>query len=206
MAKKIAIILAGGLNADGTLPNYCVSRANEFIKLRESFSNVICSSLFTLNVCPKLDSNGFPISESVEIARYIYKNCGIIPLIENSSFDTIGSAFFTRQMIDVLFPGETIDITIFTSDFHLERAKIIFKRVYSLSPNSNRFSVEAIGDKFKGSYNRIQKEICSTKDFLLSDFNSVKSLDMFAAKIFTNHQNYNIKFSSNFSNNSNMCY
>jgi len=80
-----------------------------------------------------VDCDGFHLTESQVYATLLHEKYGIpwdSILEENVSLDTIGNAYFSRVMhID---PLEITDITIVTSDFHMERTRLIFNKVFSL--------------------------------------------------------------------------
>ena len=84
---------------------------------------------------PPLDDNKFPIFESAAGARYLIA-AGVPSsrvLMETSSWDTIGNAFFSR-VIHVQ-PRGWRRVLVIASDFHLERVQAAFDWAYTLTPN-----------------------------------------------------------------------
>lgn len=81
-----------------------------------------------------VDERGFPIVDAVAQARYLTSR-GVPAdrlLLEASSFDTIGNAFFSRVLHAE--PRRLRRLLIITSDFHMPRTEMIFRWVYSLPP------------------------------------------------------------------------
>jgi hypothetical protein len=84
---------------------------------------------------PPLDDNKFPIFEAAAGARYLIA-AGVPAsrvLMETSSWDTIGNAFFSR-VIHVQ-PRGWRRVLVIASDFHLERVAAAFNWAYALTPN-----------------------------------------------------------------------
>jgi uncharacterized SAM-binding protein YcdF (DUF218 family) len=90
-----------------------------------------------------LDHLGFPIFESTASAAYLSHRWRIpstLLLIETSSYDTIGNAFWARTShIDV---RGWSDLLIITSSFHMDRTKQIFDWVFALPSDAAAQTVQ----------------------------------------------------------------
>ena len=197
LTENIIVLLAGGLTAEGKLPEWVHLRILKGIEIAKSVTNptVIFSSNYTLNKPPILQ-DGFPKSEAVEMARVFqrYADFKYCPLIENSSHDTIGSAFYVRSLL--LNNDEKRDLLLVTSDFHMDRAAYIYQKVLSLEPPFNRVSLIPAAtisntqllerrDKEKKAGEKVKKT--------LDGFNTVQQ---FRDWLFCEHSNYNVEFCS----------
>lgn len=188
----VYIILAGGLSDDGQLPAHVKHRI-DFVKDRVNENDqVIFSALYSLNIPPVIDECGFPMSESVQMMKY-YKtgliNEGCSLFLENSSFDTIGSAFYIRKIFYFLLKNK--DVKVVTSDFHYKRTKIVFQLIWSLMPrlpvNSLAFvSIKTNTIEFSKRRSKEYQAIKSAQS-TLSTFNNENEL---AEWLFTKHENY----------------
>ena len=188
----VYIVLSGGLLDNGELPCY-VKKRIEFVKNNHnSHDYIIFSSLYSLNIAPVINDLGFPVSEAVAMKEY-YMSISIQPykevFVENSSFDTIGSAFFLRKMFQFVLVNE--EVIVVTSDFHRERTEYIFKKIWNLIPVLNIKSIEFFGvqtNQQKSSL-RIQKERNSLIEIKKS-LSNFSDLEKFSHWIFTKHDNY----------------
>ncbi len=109
-------------------------------KYRDAY--IVTLSAGTTHKPPPLDVNGYPIFESVAAAHYLMRH-GILPeriLIETSSYDTIGNAYFSRMIhID---PLSLKKLLIVTSEFHMPRTQVIFEWVYHLEGLPQDYDLE----------------------------------------------------------------
>ena len=133
---ECAIVLGFGLDAKGKLPKIFLSRLNKAIELyrRNLFRKII--------VAGGLTNKRLSLTEAEAMKRYLIRK-GLPSadiLKEESSSDTIGNAFFVKKKI--LQKKKWKRIIIITSDFHVERAKIIFRKVYG-----RNFFMKFIGTK-----------------------------------------------------------
>src|SRR6056297_2341497 len=100
MVKKYdaILILGGGLISKEEPKPWAKERLDEAIKSSNGKEYFIVLSAGTVHKPPFLDSEGFPVFEAEVMADYLIKK-GINPkkvLTENSSYDTIGNAYFSR--------------------------------------------------------------------------------------------------------------
>jgi len=129
------------------LPSWVRRRLDRALELQRG-EYLVTLSAGTPHRPPPLDENNFPIFESAAGARYLIE-AGIPPsqvLMETSSLDTIGNAFFSR-VIHVQ-PRGWRRVLVITSDFHLERVQAAFTWVYGLTPHPIESGVyyEAVSD------------------------------------------------------------
>lgn len=193
-SPRLIIILGGGLLEDGQLPDHVIQRLKTAEGLHTGCCKYLCSSIFTLNK-PQVVSNGFVLSESREMARYLKKRDPYAQvLMENSSFDTIGSAVFTRVIFDYIINER--DVFIVTSDFHFDRVKTIYNRIFRLTPKLNFRSINFVSSiSHLFSSERENHEISARNKFIEV---SKKWLDLKDAKswLFDSHENYSKFYSS----------
>ena len=124
--RDVIIVLAGGINSDGSLPNipkYRVEKGVELYKQKVApFLLMSGSWSFMLDYVP-------PTTEAKAMRDYAIKLN--VPedkiLLEEKSNDTIGNAYFTK--VDFLIPKNWKNVCVVTSEFHMERTKYIFKKV-----------------------------------------------------------------------------
>jgi hypothetical protein len=135
------LVPGGGVRAGGALPSWVRVRLD---RARELYSGefIITLSAGTPHRPPPLDDEGFPILESVAAARRLIES-GIPAdriLIETSSYDTIGNAFFAKVIHTD--PLGLRRLRIITSDFHAARTQAAFEWVYSLAPNGAEYELK----------------------------------------------------------------
>lgn len=127
------LVLGSGVRSGGVLPSWVVCRLQRAIETRGK-GYIIVLSAGTPHRAPPIDTNGFPIIESVAEARYLMK-AGVPAertLQETSSYDTIGNAYFARTIHTD--PAGLSKLLVITSDFHMERTRTIFKWIFALTP------------------------------------------------------------------------
>ncbi len=150
-----------------------------------------------MNTPPKLDSLGFPLSEAKVMMEYYKSNGGASNnlYLENASTDTIGSAVFIKLLFSWLL--ENRNIFVITSDFHLKRTKVIFKKVLSIPrPYLKIKEIKFIG--VNGKYRNIlreKRELSQTIAFI-EQYGSFSSINQFIYELVHNHNNYNAKYKS----------
>lgn len=129
LMKDVIIILAGGINNDGSLPDLPKSRVDCGIQhFRNGDARVLIMTGkygFWLDWQKQIP----PRSEAEAMKEYAISKK--IPsdsiLTEQESKDTLGNAYFTK--VNILEPNNWKNILVVTSDFHLERTKYIFDLV-----------------------------------------------------------------------------
>lgn len=200
--NNIYIILGGGVNKNGNLPNHVLNRVDLVSNIATKEDLIIASSSFSLNIPPKLDKNNYVIFESTQIAREMKKRGFKNIITENWSHDTIGSAIFCRMLIcsiDVNFQK----IIVVTSDFHFDRASNIFKWAFnSLKPVLKKIevlSVESYEDNSEDLIKRNHKEKQSNISFE-RNFKNILDFDDALLSLLLNHDNYNLNLFSKHKN------
>jgi DUF218 domain len=127
------LIPGGGLTPSGELPPFVRARLDR--ALAHSADFYIALSGGTTHLPPPLDSHGYPIFESATAARYLHERG--VPrdriLIETSSHDTIGNAFFTRTIHTD--PRGLCRLLLINSRFHMPRTEAIFRWVFGAAPD-----------------------------------------------------------------------
>lgn len=204
-----AIVLGGGVNNDGSLPEHVVSRLELTAKSHRQYSFIIFSSRYSLNKPPVQDDSGFILTEAATMAseflsRFDFRGQ---PFLELSSTDTIGSALNCRALMQNT--GVRVDeIFVVTSDWHAERAKYIFDWAFSLDGNglisptircSEALSVGAV------SKERQLRESRSLERFKI-EWSHIRSWSEAWLRLLKHHDNYNFNNRSNFRASENYLY
>lgn len=125
------LIPGGGVRGNGVLPPWVAARFDRALAASGD-PLFIALSAGTPHRPPPLDSRGFPVTEARAGAGYL-RSRGIDHariLLEESSFDTVGNAYFSRVIHAI--PREFRRILVITSDFHMPRTEAAFRWVYSL--------------------------------------------------------------------------
>lgn len=155
--KKALFILPHLMEKNGRLGIESISRINESI------------SIFKENSFDFLITSGWDYRKDSKLmigkvmAEYIIKNFKIDRnkiLIDNYSRDTVGDAFFVREQF--VIPKNIFNLTIVTSDWHVERAKVIFKKFFK--NNFNLYVIGSFSNKKNDDYIK-KKEILSLNSF-----------------------------------------
>jgi hypothetical protein len=139
------LIPGGGVRHHGALPDYVAARFERALDIAGD-ALLIPLSAGTPHHPPPLDPRGFPITEARAGADYLLRR-GVPRFriaIEESSFDTIGNAYFSR-VIHVT-PRGLRHILIITSAFHMPRTEAVFRWIYSLDAPSCTLDFDATPD------------------------------------------------------------
>lgn len=188
--------MGGGIGVDGSPAAHVVPRCDQAIRLacRLSRPLVVTSSSYSLNVPPKIDGLGFPLSEASACYDYI-RGHGYEGdmLCEQLSHDSVGSVFFTLALFAEKF--RVRDVVFVTSHFHAERVKSISRFVNSVA-FGGAFAISTNGVVDVGiTEERVGHEVMSLK--LFNDmFSGVKSRGDFVFTFFSEHSNYNRRYGS----------
>ncbi|MCD4779939.1 MAG: YdcF family protein [Candidatus Omnitrophica bacterium] len=189
-----AILIPGGglLSADELQP-WVVNRMDTAIDIFKG-ELIIPLSAGTPHKPPPKDQWGYPVLESVAAARYLIKK-NIDPnniLVETSSFDTVGNAFFSR--IIHCGPRRLRKLLIITSQFHLPRTQKIFNWIYQMDNPADAYhlefrSVPNVGMTPEALTARLQKENESMNhlDKIIPDLSSISQ---FHEWLFHHHTAY----------------
>jgi len=152
----LVIVLSHLITKDGVLKNESKSRADEALKvvIKENAKYLItCGWDYRKdsNICLADAFNNY-------LKNKIFKGCSIIN--QRFSRDTVGDAVFCKMVIDFLkIDLNKSKIIVVSSEYHIERVKYIFSRVFDLKieyiktpiRNSNCFENDEILKKEKRS-------------------------------------------------------
>jgi len=119
------VVLGGGVEPDGSLPQVAQSRVARAVEL---FDAGIAPRIILSGRC-SLSGPTPDITEAAAMAVYAW-DLGVPPeaiLLEEESRDTVGNAYFTRELF--LAPNGWTSIRVVTSDFHLSRAAWVFRKI-----------------------------------------------------------------------------
>ena len=194
--KNIICVLCGGLQENGD-PNEFVKtrldKAYEMYNLCNKNSTIILIlGGGTYHKPPFINKDNFVVHESSSGSSYLY-NKGVNPnsiIREWSSYDTIANGFFTfTNYINYI----NIDkLTIITSDFHLERSKIIFNyfnNLFNKNKNIEYISVKSNLEK-KILDIRSKREKKSLNNFKKNIIEKIKDIESFIKWFYTEHDAY----------------
>ena len=140
------IVLAGGSQKNESiesLPIWVKLRLDKAYEIYNNHKDVafILSSAGTPHRKPYINEAGYHIYECDSMANYLIHKYDVDPIKiyrEYISYDTIGNAFFTK--FNFVEPLKIINLYVITSQFHMERTKIIFDFIYQNISFNNDFS------------------------------------------------------------------
>jgi uncharacterized SAM-binding protein YcdF (DUF218 family) len=125
------IVLGGGINLKGEIPKTVYQRLDKALEVYQKNLDknrkIIVSGKYSflyqqINQFP-------PYTEAEKMASYLIKN-GVSKkqiILEKKSKDTVGNAYFVKKIF--LKKNEKKGIII-TSNFHLERVKYVFEKIF----------------------------------------------------------------------------
>ena len=189
---KTIIILGGGLTQNYKLPEWVKKRCDIGIQIyKDDPKNFlfITASGGSYHYRPKIIGN-FVEFESCIISKYLIDKGIPSDKIyrESSSYDTIGNMYFIKTTLTD--PLDLKNLIIITSDFHIQRSKILANFIFNLDAEYNIQYIEIKSDVDDEIYsNRIKKEENSIKKFIL-DMNNINNLKDFTNWLFNNHACY----------------
>jgi hypothetical protein len=145
MPYDAIVIPGGGVRAGGVLPPWVAARFDRAIEVAGD-AWLMPLSAGTPYRPPPVDERGFPIFEARAGAEYLVRR-GVDArriLMEESSYDTIGNAYFSRVMHIV--PRGFRRVLVVTSVFHLERTEAVFRWVYGLDGGACSVDFDSVPD------------------------------------------------------------
>lgn len=190
---SVFIIMGGGILDDGTLPTHVKQRVDYVISSQKKHDSIIFSSLFSLNITPFFDEDGFPSAEAKKMKEYYLKETSSKgrskTFLEIGSFDTVGAAFFSRKIFDFVVKNE--EITVVTSDFHRPRTEYLFKKIWALEPELPIKSMAVIGLHTATEFfcDRKERESLSLEK-TKNQIENIQSISEFSHWMFSRHTNY----------------
>ncbi len=140
------VVPGGGVRPGGELPPWVTPRLDRALALAGP-AWLLLLSAGTPHHPPPLDEHGFPWTEARAGARYLAAR-GADPariLLEESSFDTIGNAYFARTIHAA--PAGFSRLLVVNSNFHMPRTEAIFRWIFALpGPGACSVSFECVPD------------------------------------------------------------
>ena len=193
MERQATLIPGGGLNSDGSLPEWVRLRFDRALALYTG-ECLIPLSAGTTHKPPPLDKRGFPIFEAQAGAAYLLEKG--IPrekiLVEACSYDTIGNAYFTRMLH--CEPRGLRRLHVITSAFHLLRTEAIFRWVFGLDVASAPYELTFDATPDAGiAPDALAARVAKEQESLLRVANQRKQYDTLAKLhqfLFTEHAAY----------------
>lgn len=183
----VIIILGGGIEPDGSLPEIPKLRINKGVEL------------FKNGTAPRIIMSGNygfwlekePIRPEAEAMEEYALTLGVPKdaiLKEDVSKDTIGNAYFCK--LNFLELNNWKNIVVVTSDYHISRTQYIFDKVLG-----GNYTIEFVAVDSKLSPERFAIQINKenkTTEFLKKWFDSIKPGDSEAIKelMYTKHPGY----------------
>jgi hypothetical protein len=147
LARFDAILVpGGGVREGGQLPSWAKARFDRVVELWDG-EWIVALSAGTVHKPPPRDEAGFPVLECVAGARYLARH-GIPAdriLLEASSYDTIGNAYFARILH--CGPRAWRRLLIVNSDFHMPRTEAIFRFVFALDGAGYELEFDSVSDE-----------------------------------------------------------
>jgi len=123
------IVLGGGIARNGILPDFVKTRLE---KAKEIFiKNNSAKILFCGRYSFLYSKSNHPLKTEAQAGKEYLAKIGVpkkFIYLENKSKDTIGNAYYAKKLYFI--PRQEKEATIITSDFHLERSKFIFKKIF----------------------------------------------------------------------------
>ena len=121
------LVLGAGVNADGSLPALARSRVE---RAAELFRRGAAPRLILSGRCGLMRRSEPDVTEAQAMASYAAE-LGVprdALLLEDSSKDTIGNAYFTKR--EFLTPHGWTAVRVITSDFHVGRAETVLRKIW----------------------------------------------------------------------------
>jgi len=135
---KIIVVMGCGLgDCDNCRPfqlnDNAIARCNKAATFSHNAAEdiiYVTSSSFSLNVPPRLDLNGFILSEASQMAKYLSGLVDSEIYCEQFSHDTLGSIFFVFYFYIKIFKPSSV--VFITSVFSRERVSLILQRMLEI--------------------------------------------------------------------------
>lgn len=161
------VVLGGGIDRHGRLPRHVIARlakAVEIFKKEKDAKILTCgkySFLYSKDEIPKK-------TESQAAKEYLIAH-GIPKTkiyMENKSKDTIGNAYYAKKFYFI--PRKEKEAFIVTSDYHLERAKFIFKKIFGKGYKLKFIATPSVLPEKMKIIKRQEELLKKTKNILVS--------------------------------------
>lgn len=187
-------VLAGGIDKEGKCHNFVKDRLNiawQIYKLNNK--PIFCLGGGSYHISPILNKSGFIIHEATSCSEYLISLGVDTNMIykEWSSYDTIANGFFA--FTNFIIPLNLKNIILITSEFHIERSKLIFewqKQIFNShtniiykSSNNNNLNKDVLESRLK----REKSSITNLKNTIIPKINT---LELFHKWFYTEHKAY----------------
>ena len=142
------VVLGGGIDLQGHLPDFVKQRLNKAIELFKKSASWRTKIIVSGKYSFLYHEQKPPLTESDAMADYLIKK-GVDQskiLREKKSKDSIGNAYYLK--INFFLPQKVRSAIIITSHFHLERVQYIFHKIFG---PSYRFQFVGIQEKLSTS-------------------------------------------------------
>ena len=190
------VVVAGGIEADGTLPPWVtprLDRARERFEATGGRVKILVSGSMTPHKPPPMGPGGFNVHESTSMASYLMER-GVpatAVLKDTASMDTIGNAYYSLCLHAIPLGWKRVEVV--TSAFHMARTRAAFEWVWGLTPHGEvdmRFvSTEDAGISETTLRARAEREAESAAA-LRANAAKITTLADFNEWLFTTHKCY----------------
>lgn len=151
------VVLGGGIDLTGKIPSYVYERLDEAVKIykskdKDNAVKIVLTGRYSFLYGKKKP----PITEANKMAEYLLK-IGVPRksiLRENFSRDTIGNAYYLKKYLFI--PRHEKQAIIITSNFHIERVRYVFKKIFG--PNYDLNFIEVAEKLSSSTRNKIAME------------------------------------------------
>lgn len=131
-------------------------RVDKLLKNKNIFGNI--SVILSGRKGARMDYKP-PITEARAMKKYLEKSGWQSKIyIEEKSLDTIGNAYFSKQIID---KNGWRKILVITSDYHMKRTRWIFRKIFNKKYNIKFFSAPSV--KFNEKQGKEKQSFAFTK-------------------------------------------
>lgn len=202
MDKKYDAIflLAGGLDELGQVNEWVKRRCDLCIDYYQKHKvPIICLGGGTYHKPPPLNEHGFVIHECTGCINYIKQYIDPHALYKEwSSYDTIGNIYFSL-INHIAWMPEVHTIMVITSEFHMERTKVLCEWIYGLwaneKPDHKKYNFIYISASDKGLENemlnfRTKRESKSIENIKYNLIPKIKNMHDFHNWFYTEHGAY----------------
>lgn len=199
--QEHVFILAGGLDEKGGNQSWVKDRLDIFIKLyniKKRYVYILGGG--TYHKPPHLNNLGYVMHECTIGAKYLIDNNVDENHIKRewSSYDTIANAYFS--LTNFVITLGLNNILIITSDFHIERTKVIFNWLYGLFYGNN-IKLSYLKTISSNMDKNVFEKRCIKETTSIINFNKViekiKTIKDFTTWFYNEHNAYNCDFITN---------
>lgn len=210
---KPIFVLAGGNKNDNEPHEFVKKRLDRAVELYQLNSKklikskIICMGGGTYHKPPNLTNNGFVKHESTICANYLIEKK--IPssdiLKEWFSYDTIANGYFAFN--NFILPFDFNNIIIISSDFHINRVKVIFNYLKII------FKKRDLVIKYFDTNSYVSNEVYKIREerennsiinFQKNIIGKINNLYDFSIWFFTEHNSYKSKLEIKYSKDNNL--